>query len=104
MADLDATAELEVVTVSWPTPPPPGRLTSEPLSEFRSTRSRSKAGSDDVRDSPAVALAQAVIEEGGLPVAYDLLATRISDRIRRVDEPIEAVKGAAVVGVVVWVG
>ncbi len=55
-----------------------------------------KPGSDDVRESPAVALAQAVIEEGGLPVAYDPLATRVSDRIRRVDEPIEAVKGADV--------
>lgn len=55
-----------------------------------------KAGSDDVRESPAVALAEAVLAEGAEVVAHDPLAAPVNHGIRRVAAAIEAVKEADV--------
>ncbi len=55
-----------------------------------------KAGSDDIRESPALALAEAVLDAGGEVTAYDPKAMPVTDHIRRVAHPMEAVKGADV--------
>lgn len=55
-----------------------------------------KVGSDDVRESPAVALAEAVIAEGAEVVAYDPLAAPVDVKLRRVAAALEATKEADV--------
>ena len=54
-----------------------------------------KAGTDDVRESPAVFLAEELIAGGADVQAYDPQATPVNG-VRRVDDPIAAVKGADV--------
>ncbi len=55
-----------------------------------------KAGSDDIRFSPAIALAEKVLAEGASVTAFDPIAVPVPDNVRRVMEPMEAVKEADV--------
>ncbi len=53
-----------------------------------------KAGTDDVRESPALRVARLLIEDGAEVVAYDPKGS--SDELTMVDSPLEAVTGADV--------
>lgn len=55
-----------------------------------------KAGTDDTRDSPALALAMDLVEEGAVVRAYDPKARVEVDGIEVVSEALEAAKGADV--------
>ncbi len=52
-----------------------------------------KAGTDDIRESPAVFLAEELMADGADVQAYDPQATWV-EGVRRVDDPIDAAKGA----------
>jgi UDPglucose 6-dehydrogenase len=54
-----------------------------------------KAGTDDVRESPAVLLAQELRRQGAVVRAYDPQATSV-EGVERVADPLEAAKGADV--------
>jgi UDPglucose 6-dehydrogenase len=56
-----------------------------------------KAGTDDVRESPAVKIGVKLAARGATVTAYDPAVTTLSqDEIRVVDDPVEAAKGADV--------
>ncbi|GAB3913857.1 UDP-glucose/GDP-mannose dehydrogenase family protein [Kibdelosporangium lantanae] len=56
-----------------------------------------KAGTNDLRDSPAVRIAELLVAEGAEVTAHDPAITGELPGIRLVDDPYEAVKGAVVV-------
>ncbi|WP_424923328.1 UDP-glucose dehydrogenase family protein [Actinocrispum wychmicini] len=56
-----------------------------------------KAGTNDLRDSPAVRIADALVAEGAEVTAHDPAISGELSGIRLVDDPYEAVKGAVVV-------
>jgi UDPglucose 6-dehydrogenase len=56
-----------------------------------------KAGTNDLRDSPAIAIADALVAEGAEVTAHDPAISGELAGIRLVDDPYEAVKGAVVV-------
>ncbi|MDP8959467.1 MAG: UDP-glucose/GDP-mannose dehydrogenase family protein [Actinomycetota bacterium] len=55
-----------------------------------------KAGTDDIRESPAVDLAQALMEEGALVRAYDPKVSRPIPGLQRAADPLDAAKEADV--------
>jgi UDPglucose 6-dehydrogenase len=55
-----------------------------------------KAGTDDTRDSPALALAQALIAEGAAIQAYDPQVSAEFEGVHRVPDPVSAAKDADV--------
>ncbi|MBP2321768.1 UDPglucose 6-dehydrogenase [Kibdelosporangium banguiense] len=62
-----------------------------------------KAGTNDLRDSPAIRIAEALIGEGAEVTAHDPAITGEMPGMRLVDDPYEAVKGAiAVVVLTEW--
>ncbi|WP_260479189.1 UDP-glucose/GDP-mannose dehydrogenase family protein [Kibdelosporangium aridum] len=62
-----------------------------------------KAGTNDLRDSPAIGIANALIAEGAEITAHDPAITGELPGMRLVDDPYEAVKGAiAVVVLTEW--
>ncbi|MET0237547.1 MAG: UDP-glucose/GDP-mannose dehydrogenase family protein [Kibdelosporangium sp.] len=62
-----------------------------------------KAGTNDLRDSPAVRIAEALVAEGAEVTAHDPAITGEMPGMRLVDDPYEAVKGAiAVVVLTEW--
>jgi UDPglucose 6-dehydrogenase len=62
-----------------------------------------KAGTNDLRDSPAVRIAEALVAEGAEVTAHDPAITGEMSGMRLVDDPYEAVKGAiAVVVLTEW--
>ena len=62
-----------------------------------------KAGTNDLRDSPAVRIADALVAEGAEVTAHDPAITGELPGMRLVDDPYEAVKGAiAVVVLTEW--
>jgi UDPglucose 6-dehydrogenase len=62
-----------------------------------------KAGTNDLRDSPAIRIAEALVAEGAEVTAHDPAITGELAGMRLVDDPYEAVKGAiAVVVLTEW--
>jgi UDPglucose 6-dehydrogenase len=62
-----------------------------------------KAGTDDIRESPAVRIAQSLVGEGADVTAYDPKARVVSDGVIQVDSPLAAARGAdALVIVTEW--
>lgn len=56
-----------------------------------------KAGTDDIRESPAVALAQALVDRGAVVTAYDPKVGAAIEAVKRAPDPISAAKDADVV-------
>ncbi len=55
-----------------------------------------KAGTDDIRESPAVALAQALADSGAMVTAYDPKVESAVEAVERAPDPISAAKDADV--------